>query len=265
MAQGTVKFFLAKKGFGFIQPDDGGEDVFVHYAEIKDDGSTNKFKMLYEGDRVEYTPASSGKGTQAKLLYDYALSRGRARQVTFPDYDSPSSSLVKMYLKGNFGKEAGDVNAYAASAFYAVDRFASYRMKWKDDYASGVPIISDRYVTSNIVYQLSKLPKTEWKAFVSWLEDLEYEKFGLPRPDRVIYLDVPPKISQRLLTERYAGDTTKKDIHESNIHYLLHCRDCALYAAEHLNWTVLNCAEGDTLRSIEDIHHEIKEKLEDLL
>lgn len=122
----------------------------------------------------------SGKGTQAKLLYDYALSRGRARQITFPDYDSPSSSLVKMYLKGDFGKEAGDVNAYAASAFYAVDRFASYRMKWKDDYASGVPIISDRYVTSNIVYQLSKLPKTEWKAFVSWLEDLEYEKFGLP-------------------------------------------------------------------------------------
>ena len=207
----------------------------------------------------------SGKGTQAKLLYDYALSRGRARQVTFPDYDSPSSSLVKMYLKGDFGKEAGDVNAYAASAFYAVDRFASYRMKWKDDYASGVPIISDRYVTSNIVYQLSKLPKTEWKAFVSWLEDLEYEKFGLPRPDRVIYLDVPPAISQRLLTERYAGDTTKKDIHESDIHYLLHCRNCALYAAEHLNWTVLNCAEGDTLRSIEDIHHEIKEKLEDLL
>ena len=148
----------------------------------------------------------SGKGTQAKLLYDYALSRGRARQVTFPDYDSPSSSLVKMYLKGDFGKEAGDVNAYAASAFYAVDRFASYRMKWKDDYASGVPIISDRYVTSNIVYQLSKLPKTEWKAFVSWLEDLEYEKFGLPRPDRVIYLDMPPKISQRLLTERYAGE-----------------------------------------------------------
>ena len=112
----------------------------------------------------------SGKGTQAKLLYDYALSRGCARQVTFPDYDSPSSSLVKMYLKGDFGKEAGDVNAYAASAFYAVDRFASYRMKWKDDYASGVPIISDRYVTSNIVYQLSKLPKTEWKAFVSWLQ-----------------------------------------------------------------------------------------------
>ena len=170
-----------------------------------------------------------------------------------------------MYLKGDFGKEAGDVNAYAASAFYAVDRFASYRMKWKDDYASGVPIISDRYVTSNIVYQLSKLPKTEWKTFVSWLEDLEYEKFGLPRPDRVIYLDVPPKISQRLLTERYAGDTTKKDIHESDIHYLLHCRDCALHAAEHLNWIVLNCAEGDTLRSIEDIHHEIKEKLEDLL
>ena len=121
----------------------------------------------------------SGKGTSGKafcMITPY--SRGRARQVTFPDYDSPSSSLVKMYLKGDFGKEAGDVNAYAASAFYAVDRFASYRMKWKDDYASGVPIISDRYVTSNIVYQLSKLPKTEWKAFVSWLEDLEYENSG---------------------------------------------------------------------------------------
>lgn len=68
MAQGTVKFFLAKKGFGFIQPDDGGEDVFVHYAEIKDDGSTNKFKMLYEGDRVEIRPLRPAKARRQRML-----------------------------------------------------------------------------------------------------------------------------------------------------------------------------------------------------
>lgn len=138
-------------------------------------------------------------------------------------------------------------------------------MKWKDDYASGVPIISDRYVTSNIVYQLSKLPKTEWKAFVSWLEDLEYEKFGLPRPDRVIYLVCRRKFPKGCSQSATQATPPKKTFTKATYIICYIAGDCALYAAEHLNWTVLNCAEGDTLRSIEDIHHEIKEKLEDLL
>lgn len=207
----------------------------------------------------------SGKGTQSALLAQYAEQHGGARKITFPDYDSPSSALVKMYLAGDFGTDAEAVNAYAASAFYAVDRFASYQTKWKADYLAGKTVIADRYVTANIVYQLSKLPKSDWDAYIQWLEDLEYRKFGLPRPDRVLYLDVPPDVSQLLLQKRYEGDLTKKDIHEKDLAFLLHCRDCALYAAQKLGWTILNCAKGQTLRTIEDIHHEILSELEDLL
>lgn len=207
----------------------------------------------------------SGKGTQAERLFEYASLRGRARKITFPDYDSPSSSLVKMYLAGEFGQDAGAVNAYAASAFYAVDRFASFQTKWKADYLAGSAIIADRYVTSNIVYQLSKLPSVEWDAYMQWLEDFEYGKLGLPRPDRVLYLDVPPEVSQELLEKRYDGNLSKKDIHEKDLAFLQHCRDCALYAAKRLHWKILNCASGHSLRTIEDIHEEILLELEDLL
>lgn len=207
----------------------------------------------------------SGKATQAGRLLAYAEKRGGAHKITFPDYDSPSSSLVKMYLAGAFGSDAEAVNAYAASAFYAVDRFASFQIKWKSDYQAGKAIIADRYVTSNIVYQLSKLPRAEWDGYMAWLEDFEYVKLGLPRPDRVLYLDVPPEISQALMLKRYVGDASKKDIHERDFDYLRHCRDCALYAARKLGWTVLNCAANGALRTEEDIHNEILLKLEDLL
>ncbi len=207
----------------------------------------------------------SGKGTQSSMLEEYAKKHGGALKITFPDYESPSSALVKMYLGGDFGKDAGSVNAYAASSFYAVDRFASYQTKWKEAYLSGTTIIADRYVTANMVYQLSKLPETEWDAFIQWLEDFEYGKLGLPKPDRVLYLDVPPEVSQELLQKRYAGDLSKKDIHEKDLAFLLHCRECALYAAKKLNWTVLSCASDNNLRTIEDIHHEILTELEALL
>lgn len=207
----------------------------------------------------------SGKGTQSTKLAEYAENHGGACKITFPDYDSQSSALVKMYLAGDFGKEAGAVNAYAASSFYAVDRFASYQTKWKEEYLSGTTIIADRYVTSNMVYQLSKLPESEWDGFIQWIEDFEYGKLGLPKPDRVLYLDVPPEVSQQLLQKRYEGDLSKKDIHEKDLAFLLHCRECALYAAEKLNWTVLSCAKGSALRTIEDIHHEILTELEDLI
>lgn len=207
----------------------------------------------------------SGKGTQSAMLEEYAQKHGGALKITFPDYESPSSALVKMYLAGDFGKDAGAVNAYAASSFYAVDRFASFQTKWKEAYLSGTTIIADRYVTANLVYQLSKLPESEWDDFIHWLEDFEYGKLGLPRPDKVLYLDVPPEVSQELLQKRYSGDLSKKDIHEKDLAFLLHCRECALYAAKKLNWTVLSCAKDNILRTIEDIHHEILFELEDLL
>lgn len=201
----------------------------------------------------------SGKGTQSKLLAEYLEKNSIENlKVSFPDYDSNSSALVKMYLAGDFGTEAGAVNAYAASSFYAVDRFASYNMKWKAQYESGMLILADRYTTSNITYQLSKLPEGEWDSFSEWLYDFEFNKLGLPEPDAVIYLDMDPKVSQKLLTSRYSGDDSKKDIHEKNIEYLTNCRKAAVYAQQKFGWHKIVCNTDDLEpRKVEDIHNEI--------
>ena len=167
----------------------------------------------------------SGKGTQTGLLRQGLEDRGiPVRQVTFPDYQSPSSALVKMYLGGEFGTDPEDVNAWAASTFYAVDRYASYQKDWKKDYQAGTLILCDRYATSNLVYQMGKLPREQWGQYLAWVEDLEYGKLGIPRPDAVLYLDMPIEISQKLLLSRYQGDSGKKDIHESHLEFLRSCR-----------------------------------------
>lgn len=198
----------------------------------------------------------SGKSTQIEYLKS-KLNGKNVHQIKLPDYDSESSALVKMYLRGDFGKDPGDVNAYAASAFYAVDRFANYKMKWKSFYDSGDIIISDRYTTSNAYHQATKIDKDERADFFKWLEDFEYGLIGVPKPDAVIYLDMPIEISQKMMSERYHGDETKKDIHESNLDYLYKCRDAALDAAEKRGWYVVKCSDGDRPRSIESIGDEI--------
>ena len=153
----------------------------------------------------------SGKGTQAALTAQKLRQRGvTLRQVTFPDYDSESSALVKMYLSGRFGQKPDDVNAYAASSFYAVDRFASYKTDWGAFYREGGLVLSDRYTTSNAVHQCSKLPPAQWDGFLNWLFDFEYKKIGIPEPDLVLYLAVDPEVSQKLLENRYHGDESKK-------------------------------------------------------
>lgn len=145
----------------------------------------------------------SGKATQTKLLYEKLLAAGKqVRRLEFPDYENPSSALVKMYLSGDFGKDPADVNAYAASAFYAVDRVASFLQVWKKDYPSDTVFLCDRYATSNIIYQMAKVPASERDAFIAWQQDFEYDKLGLPRPDAVIYLDVEPAVSQKLMEKR---------------------------------------------------------------
>lgn len=197
----------------------------------------------------------SGKSTQLERLRR-RLS-GEVRFVKFPDYDSDSSALVKMYLAGAFGSSPNDVNAYAASAFYAVDRFASFRSVWGEDYARGVTILCDRYATSNAVHQASKLEGAERDAYLDWLYDFEFNKMGIPKPDAVLFLDMPTDVSQRLMSARYQGDEGKKDIHERDIAYLEHCRSAALYAAERLGWYVVSCAPDGVVRSREDISDEI--------
>ncbi len=199
----------------------------------------------------------SGKQTQTQLLYERLQKEGVAvRKVSFPDYEQPSSALVKEYLAGRYGK-ANDVCAYAASSFYAVDRYASYQCFWKADYLSGHTILADRYTTSNLVHQLSKLPSGQWKEFIDWLEDYEYHKLGLPRPDLVLYLDVEPEVSRKLLERRYDGDEKKKDIHEADLKYQMRCRDCALTLAGQQGWCLVQCSSGQRMRGIEEIAEEI--------
>lgn len=206
----------------------------------------------------------SGKTTQLELLREYLESRGlHLKKIKLPDYEDPSSTLVRMYLAGDFGKDPQDVNAYTASAFYAVDRAANYIRKWKNDYLSGTFILADRYTTSNAYHQMQKLDRSQWDEYLKWLEDFEYEKIAIPKPDLVLYLDMPIEISQKLMSKRYDGDENKKDIHEANVAYLKSCRTAALYAAEKLGWKVVLCSKDSEALSIETIAEKVRDIISD--
>ena len=200
----------------------------------------------------------SGKSTQFRMLSQHLQQDGVAfKHIVFPRYQEESSALIRMYLGGEFGTKPTDVNAYAASAFYAVDRFASYKMDWGQYYENGGLILSDRYTTSNAVHQTSKEPEEAQSAFLSWLYDFEYDKLGLPRPDLTIYLDVPTDFTEQLLRHREQDTNTKADIHEKDMKYLATCRKTGRMAAAHYGWTVIQCVKDGQMRSIEDIHNEI--------
>lgn len=208
----------------------------------------------------------SGKSTQTALVEKYFEdSEIDYKKIKLPDYDSKSSTLVKMYLGGEFGTNADDVNAYAAGAFYAVDRFASYKLNWGKDYENGTLILADRYATSNSIYQMEKLDKSMWDEYLDWSEDFEYNKIGIPRPDLVIYLDMPVEISQKLMTSRYDGDENKKDVHEANVDFLNSCRTSALYAAKKQGWVVIPCSDGENPYSVEKIHNDIIDVIKEVL
>lgn len=202
----------------------------------------------------------SGKSTQLEMLNARLKEKGvPVTAVSFPDYESDSSALVKMYLSGKFGSKADDVNPYAASLFYCVDRYASFKGKWGKDYNLGKAIISGRYTTSNAIHQTCKLKEDEWKPFLDWLYDIEYKKVGIPKPDLVIFLDMPVEVSQKLLSGRYHGDESGKDIHERDVDYLNACRRAAKFVADYSGYKTVNCAKGDKPRTPEDISDEILE------
>lgn len=204
-----------------------------------------------------------GKSTQLELLHA-ALSESRpCRLISFPNYESPTGRVVSDYLAGKIPCD-GRNGAYAASAFYAADRYASFMTDWKKDYDAGIAIISGRYATSNAIYQMTKLPREEWDGFLAWLWEFEYGKLGLPEPDCVLFLDMPVEVSQKLLSARYSGDESKKDIHESNVAFLKACRESALYTAEKCGWTIIRCSDGTEPLSISDIALAIKKETEGL-
>ena len=200
----------------------------------------------------------SGKSTQFKLLTQRLTREGRDfRLIVFPQYSEPSTALIRMYLGGEFGQRPGDVNAYAASAFYAVDRYASFKKVWGNYYNGGGLVISDRYTTSNAVHQASKEPPENRQRSLKWLYEFEYDHLGLPRPDLTLYLDVPTDFTEKLLRAREQDTHTKADIHEKDTQYLATCRRMGAFAADYYGWTVISCVRDGKMRSMEDIHEEI--------
>ena len=208
----------------------------------------------------------SGKSAQYRRLCARFDEMGMAyHHIVFPRYDQESSALIRMYLNGAFGAHPSDVNAYAASTFFAVDRYASYRTDWGEIYENGGLILSDRYTTSNAIHQGSKLPEAELPAFFDWLYDLEYGKMGLPRPDLVLYLDMPTEITEKMMRSREAATGTHADIHEQDEAYLRSCREAAREIVKDCGWTVIHCAKGDAPRTVEDIHNEVYKTVKSLL
>ena len=200
----------------------------------------------------------SGKSTQMQLLCQRAEQLGKpVRRVKFPNYDEDSSALVKAYLSGELGS-LQQINAYAASVLYSVDRYATWRRHMHSDYEQGAVFLLDRYTTANMYHQTTKLPHEEWDSFLDWLVDLEFQKMGLPAPDLVLYLDMRPQTARRLMEKRYHGDESRKDVHEKDIEYLARSRRAAEYCAEHLGWATVHCTENGAMRTIEDIQAEVR-------
>lgn len=188
----------------------------------------------------------SGKSTQSERVAECLRAQGeQVELISFPDYGEPSSALVKMYLGGEFSDSPDGVNAYAASTFYAVDRYASFKKFWEKKYLSGYTILATRYVSSNAIHQMGKLPRDQWDEYLKWLDDFEFGKLCLPRPDQVIFLNMSRKVADRLIERRYGGDESRKDIHEKDRAYLQNCQKTAEYAAKVQKWQVISCDDGE--------------------
>ena len=210
---------------------------------------------------IESGTDGSGKATQTQKLYDKLIADGKnVRKITFPNYDSPACMPVKMYLSGEFGSKPDDVNAYAASTFYAIDRFASFKTDWGEFYNNGGIILSDRYTTSNMVHQAVKMhDDLEREKYLNWLYELEFELYGLPKPDCVVFLNLAPEISKKLMEDRankFTGEK-EKDIHECNDEYLVKCYNNSLEIANKYDWKVIDCNEGENIKSIDTISNEV--------
>lgn len=202
----------------------------------------------------------SGKATQTRALMEHLVKDGyRVVKVEYPDYKSDSSALVKMYLGGEFGEHAEDVDAYGASTFFAVDRYASFHLNWKQAYEEGAIILADRYTTSNMVHQAVKLTDPiEREEFLTWLWDFEFGKLKLPVPDVVVYLDMDPEVSDRLINERAVHNADrKKDIHEKDTNYLHRCHDAYNWVAAKYGWKKVVCSVNGKPRPIESIHEDV--------
>ncbi len=201
----------------------------------------------------------SGKSTQFRLMCRCFEQEGVAfSRLTFPQYQEPSSALIRMYLNGEFGEDPEAVNPYAASTFFAVDRYASYMKVWREPYNSGTVILTDRYTTSNALHQGAKLSEKKRHEFFRWLYEFEFGLMELPKPHIVIYMDIPAGKAAERIRDRQAATGTAADIHERNMAYLTECARCGEQAADYFGWHKVSCFKGGTARSEQEIHDEIR-------
>ncbi|MBO4361018.1 MAG: thymidylate kinase [Eubacteriaceae bacterium] len=211
----------------------------------------------------------SGKQTQTSLMYDALVSEGyRVMKVEYPNYKSESSALVKMYLRGDFGSRPGDVDPYVSSTFFAADRYASFKTEYEDFYRSGGIVLADRYTTSNMVHQASKITDPAEKIkYLDWLCDFEFRLYGIPRPEQVFFLDMEPENSAMLIKERLNkfSHEAAKDIHESDREYLEDSYANALWVVERYGWEHIRCTRNGVIKSIEEIHGILLERLKKYL
>lgn len=215
---------------------------------------------------------SSGKETQTNILFEKLKENmsesTKIRKISFPNYESPACAPVKMYLAGEFGTDAEKVNPYPVSTMYAIDRYASFKTDWGKFYNEGGVVVTDRYVTSNMVHQASKIDnKIEKENYLKWLEDLEYEKMEIPRPDLVIFLNMPTEIAEELMAKRKNKITgeDKKDIHEKNSEYLRKSHKNACEISVKYSWAEVKCVKSNRLKSIEEISEEIYSLVAEIL
>lgn len=208
----------------------------------------------------------SGKETQAKLLCQ-SLERLclPVNFLSFPCYGTPACAPVEMYLGGKFGKKPEDVSPYAASVMYAIDRYASFKTRWATAYEKGEIFVADRYTTSNAVHQAAKLPPEDRTAYLEWLYDIEYNKIGIPSPDLVVYLDLPPEASEKMLRNRSGKPGVQHDIHETNAEFLRKSRENALGIAQSSGWKVVAAGDKNGPYTKEMVHAKILKLYKSLL
>ena len=221
---------------------------------------TGKLIIIEAGD-------GCGKATQTKMLYERLQNEyPQVRKIEFPDYEADGSMAVRMYLRGDFGQTADAVNAYAASTFFAVDRYASFQLKWRTFYEAGGIVIADRYTTSNMVHQVVKIRDEQKRTeFLNWLDDFEFHRLGLPTPSIVIFLDMPPHVAHELLLARANANHAALDIHERDEKYLEECYLAYKDIAKRYGWTSVNCAENAQPLPMEIIHENIYRAVKEIL
>lgn len=212
---------------------------------------------------------SSGKQTQTEKLYlRLKDDEMKIKKISFPNYESPASEPVKMYLAGDFGKEVGKTNPYPVSTMYAIDRYASFKTEWGNFYNNNGIIVSDRYTTSNMVHQASKINDLSEKIkYLDWLVDLEYHKMELPQPDMVIFLNMPTETAYELMEERKNKITgeSQKDIHENDRAYMKASYDNACYIASKYSWYEIKCVENGRLKTIDEINDEVYKVVKEMI